>query len=854
MMDPEIADLEQIVAALRESEARFRRIAANAPGMVYQFVLRADGSVSWPFVSEGVHEVFELTPQEMFADPMLLLRMIHPEDVSPFESSVAESAKSLSDWKWEGRFILRSGDLRWIRGVSRPERRANGDVLWDGLLLDITPTKRTEELLRRQNAYLEALHETSLAMMNRLDLAELLEQQVGHACRMLGASYGYIYLVVPDAEVLELKVGVGSAGRRIGHRLARGEGVAGKVWATGNPEVISHLNKLPAAAPDFVDASLHTAMSVPLRSGQKVAGVLGVGYDALSGRSFGASECEMLQRFAQLASLALDNVLLHAAVQQELLERKRAEEAMAHAKEEAEEANRIKSQFLANMSHELRTPLNAIIGYSEMLQEEAEEEGQDAFVPDLKRITNSGRHLLALINDILDLSKIEAGKMELYEETFEIEPMILEVVSTVHPLIQKKANTLEVRSDPEIGSMHADLTKIRQSLFNLLSNASKFTENGVITLEAHREKAEPFDSIVFRVSDTGIGMTEEQMGRLFQAFSQADASTTRKYGGTGLGLAITSHFCRMMRGTIDVDSVYGSGTTFTIRLPAAPPPLPAEEPEETEDSEGPPILVIDDDPAARDLLTRGLRKEGFRVITAANGEEGLRLARLWNPTAIMLDVLMPHIDGWSVLSTLKADPALSEIPVVMVSIADQAEMGYALGAADYLTKPIDPNRLNAVLTKFRTRFSFQSALIVEDDPTTRQMLRRMLEKAGLTVTEAENGRVGLEVVATTPPGIILLDLMMPEMDGFAFASEMQRHAAWSEIPIIVITAKDITLEDRQRLEGRVEQILQKGAYSYEDLVRQVHSLVGEGRPGSEVAEGIDREGREGDDQDSTGGR
>lgn len=524
------------------------------------------------------------------------------------------------------------------------------------------------------------------------------------------------------------------------------------------------------------------------------------------------------------------NLLRYEGSVQDISERKRVDEELRRAKEAAEAANRSKSTFLANMSHELRTPLNAIIGYGEMLQEEAADEGLAHFARDLTKIHTAGRHLLSLINDILDLSKIEAGKMELYLEDFNLYTVLKEVVSTAQPLAEKNHNLLQLAVAPEIGTMRADLTKVRQILFNLLSNASKFTENGSVTLQAAREQSARGDWIVFRVSDTGIGLTYEQLSRLFQAFTQADPSTTRKYGGTGLGLAITRRFCEMMDGTIDAESPAGQGATFVVRLPAHPAEdnpdlqLPVE-PAVEETAKNGLVVVVDDDPQVCELITRTLTKEGLRVKTALSGLEGLQLARELHPQVIILDVMMPGMDGWAVLVQLKSDPALMDIPVIMLTIVDDKKMGYALGAADYMTKPIDRERLLMILKKHLPTPALSSVLVVEDDPTTREMLRRLLEKEGWTVNEAENGRVGLERVQEKRPGLVLLDLMMPEMDGFGFVSELHKHEEWRDIPVVVVTAKDITAEDRALLNGSVEKILQKGAYSRENLLTEVRELV-----------------------------
>jgi signal transduction histidine kinase/CheY-like chemotaxis protein len=500
------------------------------------------------------------------------------------------------------------------------------------------------------------------------------------------------------------------------------------------------------------------------------------------------------------------------------------------ARDAANAANQAKSAFLANMSHELRTPMNAILGYSEMLMEEAEDLEQEDFIPDLKKINQAGNHLLSLINDVLDLSKVESGKMEAFAEDIDVDNLIDEVSGTAQPLMEKNSNTLSIERSGQLGRAHQDLTKLRQNLFNLLSNAAKFTHDGTVTLHAERTVEAGVDWLTLAVSDTGIGIPADKIDHVFEEFTQADDSTTRDYGGTGLGLAISRRFCELLGGSLSAASETGKGSTFTIRIPAL---LPGTEPQDP--SAGTPaisgtelealrkagpgamILVIDDDPEAREIIERYLTKDGYSVATAASGEQGLRLAHEIQPAAITLDVMMPDMDGWSVLRT---------IPVIMLSMIDDRTRGYSLGAVDYLTKPVDREQLNKTLSRYYcAEEDICPVLLVEDDIETREVMARTLEKAGWTVSEAGNGQEALDMMSGLNPRLILLDLMMPVMDGFDFLTAMRARPEWRHIPVIVLTAKDLTADDRDRLNGWVEEIVEKSAYTREQLLQHVSEAV-----------------------------
>ncbi len=490
----------------------------------------------------------------------------------------------------------------------------------------------------------------------------------------------------------------------------------------------------------------------------------------------------------------------------------RTSEQLGDLYRQLEMASEHKSGFLASMSHELRTPLNAIIGYSEMLHETA----QDELLPDLAKIRDAGRHLLGLINDILDLSKIEAGKMDLYLEEVDLAGLVEDVRSIIEPLSAANGNRLEIACPAALGTLYTDRTKLKQSLLNLLSNAGKFTHEGQVRLEVRPAAGE----ISFIVSDTGIGMTEEQQGRFFQAFSQAELSTTRQYGGTGLGLAITKHFCEMLGGRITVESTPGQGSAFTISLPDRGHAVAAAAviPEGAEHA--PLVMVVDDDPNTRDLLAATVRREGYRVIEATDGETALALAREWHPDAVTLDVLMPRMDGWAVLTALKSDADLAEIPVIIVTVLADRGIAVSLGAAEFLTKPVDRPRLAATIRQHV--YGSGTVLVVDDDSESRDIARCHLDRLGWEVAEAADGAGALLWLSqNSRPAMILLDLVMPGMDGFAFLEEIAKRAEWRGIPIVILTAMPLSAAERELLAGRTREVIAKGADDLAQALRQI---------------------------------
>jgi adenylate cyclase len=759
--------------ALVAADERTIHLLNSSPAVLYSF--EASGTNSPTFISDNVRALFGYEPREYLEGPNFWLDRVHPDDISRVLTDFGRLFE-VGHHRQEYRFRRKDGTYCWVDDNLHLIRDGNGDPLEVvGSWSDITTSKQAQKARRRSEQRLTDALESIQEGFALFDADDRLVLYNRHYQEFYPGLGDVVVPGTPFAVILR------SAVERGLFRDATGQ-----------------MN-------DWIERRL-------ARHRQPLGPHLQAQSD---GRWIQISE-----RKTQDGSTV--------AVYTDVSELKQREQ-------DAEVASREKSDFLARMSHELRTPMNAIIGITEMLLEAAEESRQSEQLEPLRRVHGAGRHLLALINDILDLSKIEAGRMELHVTAFGIADLMREAAAMARPLAEKNRNRLTVACPDDIGTTRADMIRLRQIVLNLLSNACKFTEVGEVTLAVEPSRKQGREGMLIRVTDTGIGMTHEQMSRLFREFSQADSSTARKYGGTGLGLAISQRLARLMGGEITADSQPGRGSTFCLWLPRVAdslesPPAPVQrllpaKPEAAAERGriAQTVVVIDDDPTVHDLLSRLLTQEGYAVALAATGVEGLNRVRELRPTAVILDIKLPDLDGWTVLAALKGNPELAGIPVIVLTIVDDRARGYALGAAEYLVKPIDRKRLRVVLEKYCGPHG--RILLVEDDELTRSTTRELVVQHGFAVVEAANGREALDRLAEAMPDLILLDLLMPEMDGFEFLDEIRRRPAWGAVPVIILTAKDLTEDDRRRLSGRAIRIIQKAGQSRELLVAELRRAI-----------------------------
>jgi signal transduction histidine kinase/CheY-like chemotaxis protein len=694
--------------------------------------------------------------------------------------------------------------------------------------------EQNEAALQRKVVETTTLYEIGQEITAQVALEPTLHLIVERTRDLLQAEVSMLALRQAESDEFLLQAYSGTVPQSFaGLRIRPGEGLVGRVVVAGQALMVGDYLQEYRDSPFLEimqESGFRSAVAVPLKARGAMVGVLCV-YSRAPER-FRDEDRQLLSALADQAAIAIENAKLYQQVRQhaEELEARVRErtQALEEANRQLESASRHKSEFLANMSHELRTPMNAIIGFTRLVMRRGKDILPTRDYDNLGKILISADHLLTLINDILDLSKIEAGRMEVHSSSFALDPLIDVCLRTVEPLVRSERLQLAKDIESGLSSLFTDQAKLKQILVNLLSNAVKFTEEGTITVSAWQRHGH----VVITVSDTGIGVPADKLELIFEEFRQVDSSTTRRYSGTGLGLSISRHLARLLGGDISVQSTFGMGSTFTVSIPlgyqalrpamagtiAPSPAAPAAQPEAERV-----VLAIDDDPDVIYLLQENLAEAGYRVVGAGGSEEGLQKARALRPFAITLDILMPHKDGWQTLHELKADPATRNIPVIVLSIVDNKDLGYRLGAFDYLLKPFDRESILAALTHIPPHQG--RLLVVDDDPQVVDLVRQLLEGEPYEIVAATDGQEALAAIAEKRPDVILLDLLMPHMDGFGVIDHLQQDPQSRQIPVIVLTAKTVTATERATLDQTVRTVIQKRGLDRDTLIQELRGLL-----------------------------
>lgn len=707
----------------------------------------------------------------------------------------------------------KDGRLVPVAGTNSPILdEANNIIGFLAVHHDMTATKRAEEALKRRNEYLAAAAEIGRLVTSTLDLNTIFSRTVNLVSERFGYYHAAIFVVEETGFNAVLREATGPAGeemKRTEHSLPVNEkSIVGKVALNGEPVVVNNTALDSTHKPNPLLPDTRAEAAIPLRVGSRIIGAIDIQSTTVD--AFTQDDLAVLQILADQVAIAIDNA--------------RSYELSQQAIKEMREVDRLKSQFLANMSHELRTPLNSIIGFSRVILKGIDGPVTDLQQQDLSAIYNSGQHLLMLINDILDLSKIEAGKMELAFDEVNITDVITSVMSTATGLVKDKPIKLLRNIEPDLPTVRADAIRVRQVLINLLSNAAKFTDEGEITVEASvRPSLAGHPEILVSVSDTGPGISREDQAKLFQPFSQVDDSPTRKTGGSGLGLSISQQLIQLHGGRIGVHSTVGKGSTFYFTLPIY---RGKEEASEAKGNGGKIVLAIDDDPQVISLYERYLQPQGYQVVSVTDSTHAKERAKQLKPFAITLDIMMPGLDGWAVLNDLKADADTRDIPVIICSIIEEQERGFSLGAADYLLKPILEDDLLNALDRLNGDGSISEVLIIDDDVNDLRLMEKILGQQGhyKTIT-AEGGKKGWEAITSRMPNAVVLDLFMPDLDGFSILEKMRENARLRDVPVVVVSGGDLTPDQNKQLTEFGQRLLSKGSLNEKDLISTIeHAL------------------------------
>ncbi len=675
-----------------------------------------------------------------------------------------------------------------------------------------TQTQSSEETLRRQNEYLATSAEIGRLVTSTLDMDTLFGRTVNLIHERFGFYHAAIFTIDEPGFNANLISATGKPGEEMllrKHSLPVGsKSIVGTVSSTGNPLVVNNVANDPTHRPNPLLPETQSEAAIPLRIGKRIIGVIDL--QSKQKDAFTTADIAVLLTLADQVAIAIDNARSYELAQQAI--------------NEMRELDRLKSQFLANMSHELRTPLNSIIGFSRVIIKGIDGPVSDLQEQDLSAIYNSGQHLLRLINDILDLSKIDAGKMELAFDDVDIAELLESVVPTVSGLIKDKHIEIIQNIDPNIPIVRADAMRLRQVMINLLSNAAKFTDEGCITITAQiQTKPNSKSEIVVSVTDTGAGIAPEDRNKLFQPFSQVDASPTRKTGGTGLGLSISRRLVELHGGIIDVTSEIGKGSTFYFTLPL--PQVVENQGKPDDKSVEKIVLTIDDDTQVISLYERFLQPQGYQVVALTDPSQAVERARQLKPFAITLDVMMPGRDGWTVLAELKKDPATRDIPVIVCSILEEDEKGFSLGASDYLVKPILEEELLKALGRLNGNGDIHDVLVIDDDEEDLRLLEKILKQGMYNPILAQGGVQGWEMLSNKAPQAVILDLFMPGLDGFTILEKLRTDPNLNDIPVIVVSGADLTAEQQNQLADFGQSLLQKGTLSATALLSSLDKAL-----------------------------
>jgi PAS domain S-box-containing protein len=771
------------------------------------FITDPDGTII--YANPGFEKTYGFSREEAIGQNPRIIKsgLLGPENYREFWTTLL--SKNTVSGEITNR--AKSGRLIPIAGTNSPILDEAGNIV--GFLAvhhDMTETKQAEQALARRNEYLAAAAEIGRLVTSTLDLNTIFSRTVNLVTERFDYYHAAIFVVEETGFNAVLREATGPAGAEMKRRehslVVNDKSIVGKVALNGEPVVVNNTALDSTHRPNPLLPDTRAEAAIPLRVGSRIIGALDI--QSINVGAFTADDLAVLQILADQVAIAIDNARSYELSQQAVMEMR--------------EVDRVKSQFLANMSHELRTPLNSIIGFSRVILKGIDGQITDLQQQDLTAIYNSGQHLLGLINDVLDLAKIEAGKMELAFDEVNMADLISSVMSTASGLVKDKAIKLVRNIHGELPMVRADAIRVRQILLNLLSNAAKFTDEGEITVDASVQPGPAGRSeILVSVTDTGPGIGPEDQAKLFQPFSQVDDSPTRKTGGSGLGLSISQQLIQMHGGRIGIHSTLGKGSTFYFTLP-----IFRERPETGEDSQKKIVLAIDDDPQVIALYERYLQPQGYQVIALTDPSRAKERARQLKPFAITLDIMMPGYDGWTVLNDLKSNAQTRDIPVVICSIIEEQERGFSLGAADYLLKPILEEDLLNALDRLNSDGSIHEVLVIDDDPNALRLMDKIFaEHKSYKVVLAESGRQGWEIITSHTPQAVVLDLFMPEMDGFTILEKMRENVRTRDIPVVVVSGGDLSAEQQKQLTDFGHRLISKGSLNETELLGTIERAL-----------------------------